>query len=62
MIFNLQELDKYESNHAGYGKKNGKTRKDVHTGKIHKFVRSNAMTHGAPERQTLFTHVIIVTF
>ena len=55
-------VNKYESNHTGDGKTDGRTRTEVHTGKIHEFVRSNVVTRGLMERRTLISGVIIDTF
>ena len=54
--------DKYESNHTGDGKTDGRTRTEVRTGKIYKFVGSNAVTRGVMESWTFMTRVIDFTF
>ena len=50
-------LDKYESNHTGDGQMDRKTRTEVRTGKIYKFVRSNVITPGVMERLILMTQL-----
>ena len=62
MVINLQGLDKYESNHTDDGQTNGRTRTEIRTENIYKFVRSNVVTHGVTEHQTIMTWVIIDTF
>ena len=57
MVINLRGLDKYESNHIGDGKTEGKTRTEVSTEKIYKFIQSNDVTHGVTECQILMTRV-----
>ena len=50
-------LDKCKSNHTGDGKIDGKTRTEVHTGKIYELILSNSVTRGVTERWTLIIHV-----
>ena len=57
MVINLRGLNKYESNHTGDGKADGQKRTEVRTGNIYEFLRSNVVTRGVTERQTLITQV-----
>ena len=57
MVINLRGLDKYESNHTSDGQTDGQPRTEVRTGKIYEFVRSNVVTRGVTERQTIMTRV-----
>ena len=61
MVISLRGLDKYKSNHTGYGQTYGQTRTEVFTGKIYKFTRLNVLTHGVMERRTFMTRAIIDT-
>ena len=62
MVINLRGVDKYESNNTGDGQTDGPTIMQVNTGNIYKFIRSNIVTRGVTERQTLMTQFIIDTF
>ena len=57
MVIKLQGLDNYEIIHTGDGQTDKKTRTEVRMGKIYEFVRSNVMTLGVTEGQTLMTRV-----
>ena len=50
-------VDKYESNHTSDGQTDGQPRTEVRTVKTYEFVRSNVVTRGVTERQTLMTRV-----
>ena len=50
-------LDKYDSNHTDDVETDRKTRTEVCIGKIYEFVRSNFVTPGVTERQTLMAQV-----
>ena len=54
---NLWGLDKYKSNHTGDGQTNSKTIMEVRTKNIYNFLRSNVVTCGVKERQTLMTRM-----
>ena len=56
------QIDKYESNHTGDGQTDSQKRTEVRTGKIYEFVRSNVMTYGVTEHQTLTARIIIDRF
>ena len=57
MVINFWGLDKYESNHTGDIQTDGQTRTEVCTGKLHEFLKSNAVTSGITERRILMTRV-----
>ena len=62
MVINFSVLDKYESNHTGDGETDRRTRMEVRTGKIYKFIGSIVVTCGVTECWALITGVIVDMF
>ena len=62
MLTNLRVIDKYDSNHRCDLQTDRKTRTEVRTVNIYRFVRSNVVTCGVTELRKFMKGVIIDRF